>query len=54
MVIKIMCIYPVSYTHLDVPGQQNLFDEAEVEQDASLLEEETVIREHIRDRKSVV
>ena len=30
----------------DIPGQQNLFDEAEVEQDLSLLEEETVIREH--------
>ena len=36
----------------DVPGQQNLFDEAEVEQDASLLEEETVIREHIRKKKA--
>ena len=30
----------------DIPGQQNLFDEAEVEQDPSLLEGETVIREH--------
>ena len=29
----------------DIPGQQNLFDEAEVEQDPSLLEGETVIRE---------
>ena len=27
----------------DIPGQQNLFDEAEMEQDSSLLEEETVI-----------
>ena len=26
----------------DIPGQQNLFDEAEIEQDPSLLEEETV------------
>ena len=30
----------------DIPGQQNLFDEAEMEQDPSLLEEETVIKEH--------
>ena len=30
----------------DIPGQQNLFNEAEVEQDPSLQEEETVIREH--------
>ena len=28
----------------DISGQQNLFDEAEMEQDPSLLEEETVIR----------
>ena len=27
----------------DIPGRQNLFDEAEVERDPSLLEEETVI-----------
>lgn len=32
----------------NIPGQQPLFDEAEVEQDPSLLEEETVIREHTR------
>ena len=32
----------------NIPGQQHLFDEAEVEQDPSLLEEETVIREHTR------
>ena len=32
----------------DIPGQQNLFDEAEMEQDPSLLEEETVIKEHTR------
>ena len=36
----------------DIPGQQNLFDEAEVEQDPSLLEEETVIKEHTRKRKA--
>ena len=30
----------------DIPGQQNLFDEAEMEQEPSLPEEETVIREH--------
>ena len=30
----------------DIPGQQNLFDEAEMEQDPSLPEEETAIREH--------
>ena len=36
----------------DIPGQQNLFDEAEVEQDRSLLEEETVIREHTRKKKA--
>ena len=32
----------------NIPGQQHLFDEAEVEQAPSLLEEETVIREHTR------
>ena len=37
----------------DIPGQQHLFDEAEVEQDPSLLEEETVIREHTRMDKAV-
>lgn len=36
----------------DIPGQQNLFDEAEVEQDPSLLEGETVIREHTRKKKA--
>lgn len=36
----------------DIPGQQNLFDEAEIEQDPSLLEEETVIREHTRKKKA--
>lgn len=36
----------------DIPGQQQLFDEAEVEQDFSLLEEETVIREHTRKKKA--
>ena len=35
----------------DIPGQQNLFDEAEVEQDPSLLEE-TVIKEHTRKKKA--
>ncbi len=36
----------------DIPGQQHLFDEAEVEQDLSVLEEETVIREHTRKKKA--
>ena len=36
----------------DIPGQQNLFDEAEMEQDPSLPEEETVIREHTRKKKA--
>src|SRR5699024_7698726 len=36
----------------DIPGQQNLFNEAEVEQDPSLQEEETVIREHNRKKKA--
>ena len=36
----------------DIPGQQNLFDEPEMEQDPSLLEEETVIREHTRKKKA--
>ena len=36
----------------DIPGQQNLFDEAEVEQDPSLLEAETVIKEHTRKKKA--
>ena len=36
----------------DISGQQNLFDEAEIEQDPSLLEEETVIREHTRKKKA--
>ena len=36
----------------DIPGQQNLFDEAEMEQDPSLLEEETMIREHTRKKKA--
>ena len=36
----------------DIPGQQNLFDEAEMEQDPSLLEEESVIREHTRKKKA--
>ena len=36
----------------DIPGQQNLFDEAEIEQDPSLPEEETVIKEHTRKKKS--
>jgi transposase len=35
----------------DIPGQQNLFDEAESEQDLSLLEEATVIREHTHKKK---
>lgn len=36
----------------DIPGQQNLFDEAGIEQDPSLLEEETVIREHTCKKKA--
>lgn len=36
----------------DIPGQQNLFDEAEAEHDPILLEEETVIREHTRKKKA--
>lgn len=36
----------------DIPGQQYLFDEAEVEQDPSVLEEETVILEHTRKKKA--
>ena len=36
----------------DIPGQQNLFDEAEIEQDPSLPEEETVIKEHTRKKKA--
>ena len=36
----------------DIPGQQNLFDEAEMEQAPSLPEEETVIREHTRKKKA--
>jgi transposase/uncharacterized coiled-coil protein SlyX len=36
----------------DIPGQQNLFDEDETEQDTSLLMEETVIREHTRKKKT--
>jgi len=39
---------------LDIPGQLNLFDEAEQEQDLSRLdeEEETVVKEHVRKKKS--
>lgn len=36
----------------DIPGQQNLFNEAEMEHDPSLPEEGTVIREHTRKKKS--
>lgn len=36
----------------DIPGQQNLFDEAEMEQDLSLLADETLIREHTRKKKA--
>ena len=36
----------------NIPGQQNLFDEAEIEQDPSLPEEETVIKEHTRKKKT--
>ena len=36
----------------DIPGQQSLFDEAEMEQDLFLLEEGIVIREHTRKKKA--
>lgn len=36
----------------DIPGQQNLFDEAEMEQVPSLLEEETAIWEHTHKKKA--
>ena len=36
----------------DIPGQQNLFDEAEMKRAPSLLEEEAVIREHTRKKKA--
>ena len=37
----------------DIPGQQELFNEAEMEQDpSSFLEEETVIHEHTRKKKA--
>ena len=36
----------------DVPGQLNLFDEAETEQDMTLMEEETCIKEHTRKKKA--
>ena len=36
----------------DIPGQQHLFDEAEVEQDLFLLEEEAVVRKHTRKKKA--
>lgn len=37
----------------DIPGQQELFNEAETEQDpSSFLEEETVIHEHTRKKKA--
>ena len=38
----------------NIPGQQNLFDEAEIEQDPSLPEEETVIKEHTRKKKTTM
>lgn len=37
---------------VDVPGQLNLFDEAEMEQDPSALEDETIVQEHTRKKKS--
>lgn len=36
----------------DISRQQNLFDEAEMEQDLPLLEEEIVIRKHTRKKKA--
>lgn len=37
---------------LDIPGQLSFFDEAEVEQDPELLEEELTVKEHVRKRKA--
>lgn len=37
---------------VDVPGQLNLFDEAETEQDMTLPEEETCVKEHTRKKKA--
>ena len=37
---------------LDFPGQLFLFDEAEVEQDPELLQEEITIQEHVRKKKA--
>ena len=39
-------------SRLDIPGQLNLFNEAEQEQDMSVLEQETVVKEHTRKKKS--
>lgn len=38
----------------DIPGQQNLFDETEMKQDLSLLEEDTVIRVHTRKKRQLM
>lgn len=37
---------------LDIPGQLSFFDEAEVEQDPELLEEELTVKEHVRKKKA--
>ena len=37
----------------EIPRHQNLFDKAEMERDPSLLEKETVIKEHTRKKKAV-
>lgn len=37
---------------VDVPGQLNLFDEAEMEQDFSIPEDEMLVKEHTRKKKS--
>ena len=39
-------------SRLDIPGQLNLFNEAEQEQDMSRLEQETVVKEHTRKKKA--
>lgn len=37
---------------LDIPGQLSFFDEADVEQDPELLEEELIVKEHVRKKKA--
>ena len=49
---KSFSAHPAKKDPMTFRGQQNLFDEAEMEQAPSLLEEETVIREHTRKKKA--